>query len=86
MSSKKSSRALKYRQLAHLETDEARAAVLHRIADEAERDTLHFADRVDVGFQGDKSVASPVGTSDKIPEHIRTFCERFFSPEGKDSI
>jgi hypothetical protein len=44
MNSKNHIRAVKYRQLALAEPDRAKADVLHKIADEAERDVLCTVD------------------------------------------
>lgn len=46
MSSKNQERAVRYRRLALAETDKARAALLFRIADEAERGVLCTPDQV----------------------------------------
>ena len=40
-------RALRYRQLARAEPDKAKAAILRKIADEAERDVLCTVDKMD---------------------------------------
>jgi hypothetical protein len=50
MNSKNHVRALRYRQLANAEPDKAKAAVLYKIAEEAEQDILCTVDRTDVGF------------------------------------
>jgi hypothetical protein len=48
---KNHARAVRYRQLALAEPDKAKAAVLYKIADEAERDVLYSVDRTSMGFQ-----------------------------------
>ena len=50
MSPKNHARAVRYRQLALAEPDKARAAVLYKIADEAERDVLCTVDKTSLGF------------------------------------
>jgi|BarGraIncu00222A_1022003.scaffolds.fasta_scaffold24637_4 hypothetical protein len=45
MNPKNHARAVRYRQLALAEADKAKAAVLYKIADEAERDVLCTVDR-----------------------------------------
>jgi hypothetical protein len=47
---KNHARAVRYRQLALAESDKAKAAVLYKIADEADRDVLCTVDRTSLGF------------------------------------
>lgn len=47
---KNHARAVRYRQLALAEPDQAKAAILYKIADEAERDVLCTVDRTHIGF------------------------------------
>jgi len=53
-------RALRYRRLAMAEKDKAKAAVLHQIADEAERGVLCTVDRLQSVVRGPPS-AFPYG-------------------------
>ena len=64
---KNHARAVRYRQLALVETDKAKAAVLYKIADEAERDVLCSVDRTGMGF-GRFEATGPVGS---IPAAVR---------------
>jgi hypothetical protein len=50
MSPKNHARAVRYRQLALVEPDKAKAAVLYQIADEADRDVLCTVDSTNLGF------------------------------------
>ena len=50
MNQKNHDRAVRYRQLALAEPDKNRAAVLLKIAEEAERDVLCSVDRTGMGF------------------------------------
>jgi hypothetical protein len=47
---KNHARAVRYCQLALAESDKAKAALLYKIAEEAERDVLCTVDRTDIGF------------------------------------
>jgi hypothetical protein len=51
MTPKNQVRAVRYRRLALAEPDKAKAAILNQIADEAERDILCTADKMDSGLQ-----------------------------------
>ena len=50
MEPKNLARAVRYRRLALVEPDKAKAAILHDIADEAERDVLCTVDKMDSGL------------------------------------
>ena len=50
MSPNNHARAVRYRQLALVEPDKVKAAMLYQIADEAERDVLCSVDRTGMGF------------------------------------
>jgi hypothetical protein len=50
MSSKNRTRAVRYRQLALAEPDNAKAAILYQIADEADREVLCTVDSTNIGF------------------------------------
>jgi hypothetical protein len=50
MNPKSHIRAVRYRQLALAEPDKAKAAILFKIAEEAERDVLCTVDRTSLGF------------------------------------
>jgi hypothetical protein len=59
MNPKNHARAVRYRQLALAETDKDKAAVLYKIADEAERDVLCTVDRMNGGLDPKPPKAPP---------------------------
>ena len=59
METKNHARAVRYRQLALAEPDKVKAAVLFKIADEAERNVLCTVERTLVGQAGLKSGLKP---------------------------
>jgi hypothetical protein len=84
-------RAAKYRLLAETEADNERAAALLRLAEEAERGRLHFADRtshapcISAPLQP-LATSTPLGSVETLPENIRTYCDWFFSPEARETV
>ena len=66
MNPKNQARAVRYRQLALTEPDEARATVLLTIADEAERDVLCTVDSTDLGYARRDEQKRPA-QSQKLP-------------------
>ena len=60
-------RAVRYRQLALVETDKAKAAVLYKIADEAEQDILCSVDRTGMGF----GLLDATGPTGPVPAAVR---------------
>ena len=66
MNPKNQARAVRYRQLALTEPDEARATVLLTIADEAERDVLCTVDSTNLGYARRDEQKRPT-QSQKLP-------------------
>ena len=66
MNPKNQARAVRYRQLALTEPDEARATLLLTIADEAERDVLCTIDSTDLGYARRDEQKRPA-QSQKLP-------------------
>ena len=64
MNQKNHDRAVRYRQLALAEPDKNRAAVLFKIAEEAERDVLCSVDRTGMGFG--RIGAAPIATGTQL--------------------
>ena len=69
MTPKNHARAVRYRQLALAESDQAKAAVLYKIADEAERDVLCTVDSTNLGYVRRDEPKVPIQTHYKYTGH-----------------